>query len=53
MRYLTVAAEMLKCIFGFFKPTLDCPSWVPFVRAMALLLVLIGTGLFILVWTTG
>jgi hypothetical protein len=31
-------------VFSFFKPTLLCTSWVPFIRAMLVLLVLTGAA---------
>jgi hypothetical protein len=36
------------CVLRFFKPTLHCDSWIPYVRAMGVLLVLVGTTVVVL-----
>ena len=48
-RVLSSLVALMTCVFRFFKPTLHCDSWIPYVRAMGVLLVLVGTTVVVLV----
>lgn len=42
MKLVTGLVLVLQCVFGFITPTIDSPSWVPFIRAMLALGLLFG-----------
>jgi hypothetical protein len=47
-RFAARVAGAQNAVFGFFRPTLHCESWVPFIRAMLVLLVLTSTAVLLI-----